>query len=269
MIGFIGFGNMGSALAKGAIAAKVLKASRVLVFDHNADVRADLKKARIPIAKQPLDVVKKSDIVFLCVKPQDMKQAVLPLGLQANPKVLRTTCFVSIAAGIPIKRLESWLGEGVPVFRVMSNTPALLRSGMSAMSRGRFGTSLQEKRIKEILSSVGEVAVVSELWMDAVTAVSGSGPAYVFYLAEAMMKAAQELGLTASVARTLAHQTIYGAGRMLAARQESAEELRRQVTSPNGTTAAAMAVLEKMNFKRLIRQALTAAARRSAELSKS
>lgn len=167
-----------------------------------------------------------------------------------------------------MKQLESWLGEGVAVFRVMPNTPAMLLSGMSAVSRGRFGNSIQEKEIKKILSSVGEVAVVSEKWMDAVTAVSGSGPAYVFYLAEALIESAKKLGVDAKTAQLMARQTVFGAGQMLAKREESAEELRRKVTSPGGTTAAAMNVFEKKKFKEVVQQAVAAAARRSAELSK-
>ncbi len=269
MIGFIGFGNMGSALARGAISADVLKASQIVVFDHNSEVKAGLKKLGVVAAKQPLDVVNKAETIFLCVKPQGMKQAVLPLGLQAARETLKKKCFVSIAAGIPIKRIEAWLGDGVAVFRAMPNTPAMLLAGMSALSRGRFGTSIQENGIKRILASVGEVTVVSEKWMDAVTAVSGSGPAYVFYLAEAMVAAARKLGIDAKTAQLMVRQTVYGSGQMLACREEPAEELRRKVTSPGGTTAAAIDVFEKKNFKTLVQQALAQAAKRSAELSKS
>jgi pyrroline-5-carboxylate reductase len=212
-----------------------LKSSQVIAFDLDLNIRAAIKKSGVVLAEHPLEVVEKSEIVFLCVKPQNMKQAVLPLALQASPAALRKKCFVSIAAGITIARLESWLGDGVPVFRVMPNTPALLQAGMSAISRGRSGTLRQEKKIKEILSSVGETAGVPERWMDAVTAVSGSGPAYVFYLAEALIDGAKRVGLSAPVARLLAHQTIFGAGKMLAQRSEPADELRGQVTSPGGT----------------------------------
>lgn len=269
MIGFIGFGRMGGALANGAFNAKVLKPAQTIAYDPEPAIKSSLKKSSVRAASQPLEVVEKADIVFLCMKPQGMREAVLPLSLQAAPGSLKKKCFVSIAAGITIGRLESWLGDGVAVFRVMPNTPALLGAGMSAISRGRFGTSLQEKRVKQILSSVGEVVSVSEKWMDAVTAVSGSGPAYVFYLAEAMIAGAERLGISKDVARMLVHQTVHGAGLMLLNRPEAAEELRRQVTSPGGTTAAAVAFFDKKNFKTIVQQAVVAAAKRSAELSKS
>jgi pyrroline-5-carboxylate reductase len=180
----------------------------------------------------------------------------------------RRRCFVSIAAGIPIARLEKALGRGVPVLRVMPNTPALLRAGASAVSRGRSATAAHERAVKTILDAVGVSVSVPERLMDAVTALSGSGPAYAFYLTEAMTEAGQALGLTADLARTLARQTVYGAGLMLRARPDDAAELRRQVTSPGGTTAAAVAVFDREKLKKRIAAALKAAAKRSAELSR-
>ncbi|MCG3205275.1 MAG: Pyrroline-5-carboxylate reductase [Elusimicrobia bacterium] len=267
MIGFIGFGRMGSALAQGALDAGVAVPSQVVVFDPNPAMGRLAKKRRIHLAAQAQDVVAKSDIVFLCVKPQVMREVVLSLK-QKLSLVDRKKCFVSIAAGIPIKNLETWLGKHVSVFRVMPNTPALLKAGMSAMSRGTFANSVQEKKVLRILSAVGRVCVVPEASMNAVTAVSGSGPAYVFYLAEALIQAAQQQGLRSEVARMLVHQTVYGAGLMLAKRPEAAEELRRQVTSPGGTTEAAIAVFENKNLKKGIQEGVRQATRRAAELAK-
>lgn len=263
MIGFIGFGRMGSALVKGAIASKFLKPSQLIVFDSSVEARRSAKVLRLQVATDASEVVRKSDIVFLCVKPQGMEVVLSELkGLK------KKTSFVSIAAGIPIGKLERWLGKNVSVFRVMPNTPALLQAGMSALSRGKYGTLAQERRVKQILSSVGTVVVLPEKMMDAVTAVSGSGPAYVFYLAEALIQGAQQQGLGVALARTLVHQTIYGAGLMLAQRSESAEELRRQVTSPGGTTAAAVAVFDQKNLKKIVEKAVRMAAQRSVELAK-
>ncbi len=266
MIGFIGFGRMGRALAQGAVAANVVKPKEICGFDQEAKALAVLKKLGGLALKDNATVVAKSDIVFLCVKPQGMKEALA--SIQRPGTNLKSKCFVSIAAGIPISRLENWIGKGVAVFRVMPNTPALLSAGMSAVSRGKFGSASQERQIRKILSSVGDVVNLPEKFMDAVTAVSGSGPAYVFYLAESMIAGARRLGMSADIARRLVNQTIFGSGKMLIRRQESAEELRRQVTSPGGTTAAAIAHFESKDWKKIVEDAVKCAAQRSAQLAK-
>lgn len=264
MIGFVGFGRMGSALAQGAVSAGVVQGSQVIAYDPDHHARATLKKLGGRSAANATEVLAKADFIFLCVKPQMME---VVLGEFQGDPLVHKRCFVSIAAGITLGKLQETLGKKVSIFRVMPNTPALLAAGMSAVSCGRFGTSRQEARIRTILSSVGRVARVPERFMDVVTAVSGSGPAYVFYLAEALIQAARALGLPKQLARELVHQTIYGGGLMLAKRPESAEELRRQVTSPGGTTAAAMAFFDSQDLKRLIYDAVERAAERSAELA--
>lgn len=268
MIGFVGFGRMGRALASGAISAGVLKASQVVACDPNADSHLVLKKWRARSAKDAADVVEACDMVFLCVKPQVMAAVLDEICSKVSLARRKRVCFVSIAAGWPLKKFEAKLGDRVSVIRVMPNTPALLKTGMSGLSRGRFATPSQEKLVLSLLKSVGEAVAVPEKWMDAVTAISGSGPAYVFYVAEAMVEAAGYLGLPATLARQLVHQTIYGAGRMLAERPESAIELRAQVTSPKGTTAAAIDQLDHRAVKKIFKEAIQKAARRATELAK-
>jgi pyrroline-5-carboxylate reductase len=209
---------MGRALASGAIASGVLKAKQVVACDPNADSRALLKKWGAVWVPDVAGVARVADTIFLCVKPQVMDAVLNELVVRVSQERRRRICFVSIAAGLPMKRFERSLGTGVPVLRVMPNTPALLKAGMSGVSRGRYATTAHEKNVVRLLNGVGQTVVVPERWMDALTAVSGSGPAYIFYVAEAMLEAARALKLPAAIARRLVHQTIYGAARMLSER---------------------------------------------------
>jgi pyrroline-5-carboxylate reductase len=267
-VGFLGFGRMGTALASGILSAKVLSAAQIWAYDPDASAKTRVKKLKVKAAKTAAQVVAQADLIFLCVKPQMMAQTLGELTATLADMRVDKKVFVSIAAGITIEKLETWLGKGFPILRVMPNTPALLNAGMSAVSKGKFATAQHEKWVKILLSAVGEVIALPEKAMDAVTALSGSGPAYVFYLAEAMMESAKLMGLDDDAARLLTHQTVYGAGRMLRERAESAEELRHQVTSPGGTTAAALQSFENQNFKFIVHAALQKAAERSKELSK-
>lgn len=266
-VGFIGFGRMGSALANGARAAKILSGKNIIAFDPDAKAQTAIKKSDVRSAKNLFDVLSGTSLIFLCVKPQQMKSVLSEIAEVAPAAALKKICFVSIAAGVTISTLEKGLGGKTPVIRVMPNTPALLNAGVSAMSRGRFASAAHMNAVKKILMSVGKVVLVPESSMDAVTAVSGSGPAYAFYLAEAMISAGAKLGLSAAIARELTHQTIYGAGLMLGSRSESAEELRSQVTSPGGTTAAAIAYFDERAVKAAISAGVERAAARSKELS--
>jgi pyrroline-5-carboxylate reductase len=266
-VGFIGFGRMGRALASGAISSGVVAAKNVLACDPNAASHRLLRKWGSISVADNASVVQAANMVFLCVKPQAMPGVLNELSQRVPLARRQKVCFVSIAAGLPLKRLEKELGPKVPVLRVMPNTPALLKAGMSGLSRGRSATVKQEASVLRLLHGVGDAVIVPERWMDAVTAVSGSGPAYVFYVAEAMMEAATALKLPADLARRLAHQTIYGAGRMLAERPDDAAELRRQVTSPKGTTAAAIEELDRRHVKEIFKKAIQKAARRAAALA--
>lgn len=256
-IGFIGFGKMGSALADGVSWMKV----------RAYDPRARKASRRVSFDRSVAELVKRSDIVFICVKPQQMPEVLRDLA-GITKRTLKEKSFVSIAAGIRLSAIQSVLGPDISVVRVMPNTPALLRSGVSAVSAGRRVKRAHVRAVESVLKSVGRVVRLPERKMDAVTAVSGSGPAYVFFLAEAMIDGAKKEGLSAGEARALVHQTIYGAGRMLANRPESAQALRIQVTSPGGTTAAAIREFERRKLKRIIKSGIRQATRRSRDLSK-
>lgn len=260
-IGFIGFGKMGSALAHGAIDSGFLKASHVCAFDQDVVTQKKMKAKKILSVNTAQAIVDQSDFVFLCVKPQQMADVLSSI----KPK---KACFVSIAAGIPIKTFERSLGQKTAVVRVMPNTPALLRAGMSVMSAGQWVTPAQISFVQKVLSSVGEAIILPEKKMDAVTALSGSGPAYVFFLAESMIKAATKLGLPKDVAEQLTKQTVYGAGMMLKHTGTSPEALRIQVTSKRGTTEAALKKFKVHHLENIVGQGLQAASKRSLELSR-
>ena len=174
---------------------------------------------------------------------------------------------VSIAAGVTTLRIERELGGEPHVVRAMPNTPALVGAGAAALCKGRFATEADLSAAEEILSAVGIVVRTDERYLDAVTALSGSGPAYIFYMAEAMIAAGVEVGLSQDVARRLTVQTIFGAGTLLAQSGESPEQLRNKVTSSGGTTEAALKVKMDSGFAKIVSAAIHAAARRSRELS--
>jgi len=267
-VGFIGFGKMGRALAQGAVSAGVLSSSRVMGFDVEANAKRILKKYKFRLAKNLGELIKTVQLVFLCVKPQQMAEVLEKLKILLAYQKGKRPCFVSIAAGVPMQRLQLSLGFKTPVIRVMPNTPALLRTGMSAMSWAKGAQKKHKSWVKAIFSSVGETIMISERHMDAVTALSGSGPAYGFYLAESMIEAGTRLGLKKKVAETLVHQTLFGAGNMLVHTKEKANVLRQNVTSPGGTTEAAIKEFERKNLKRIVIEGIKKAAKKSKELSK-
>jgi pyrroline-5-carboxylate reductase len=262
-VGFIGFGRMGGVIAERALQAKQFKASDACAYAPSGKTRSRIKKLGLRVEKSAADVVRKSKFVWLCVKPQKMGEA---LASFKNERI-SGKCFVSIAAGVPAARIEKEL-KGASVIRVMPNTPSLLGAGMSGISRGKNASRAQEKWVANVLSSLGEAAGVNEKLMHAVTAVSGSGPAYIFYMAEAMTAAAKKLGLKDDLAARLVRETIFGAGRMLKETTSDAGELRRQVTSPGGTTAAAIAEFDRRGFQKIVADALKKAVKRSKELSR-
>ena len=203
-------------------------------------------------------------MVLLAVKPQHM----MPVLEDVGPVIRSSQLILSIAAGITTRFIEKYLARGVPVIRIMPNTPALVGQGMAAIARGRFAKEPHERAARSIMETVGKVVTVSEKKMDAVTAVSGSGPAYVFYLAEAMRDAGVQLGLPWHVSDLLVRQTVKGAGALLAQSDEEARTLRQRVTSPGGTTESALKVMEKAGVRTIISKALARAAERSRELSR-
>lgn len=265
-IAFIGGGNMAASLI-GGLRAQGLPASAICASDPGADRRTELHDAHgIDTFADNAQAVAGADVVVLAVKPQVMQTVCRDLAphLQANQLI------VSIAAGITCASLQQWLGADTPraIVRCMPNTPALLRQGVSGLFANAAVSDEQKRQAEQLLSAVGLALWLDrEELIDAVTAVSGSGPAYFFLLIEAMTAAGEQLGLPRETAAELTLHTALGAARMACESDVEAAELRRRVTSPNGTTEAAIKAFQAGGLEALVQQAMDAAARRSAELA--
>ena len=260
-IGFIGGGNMAQSLLKGLIDAG-RDAALLAASDPDADCRAAVEALGIQANPDNQPVVNFADVVVLAVKPQ-MLAAVL-----AGLSIPRQTLIVSICAGVPIAGIAALTSADVGIVRCMPNTPALLRAGVTVLCANANAGEAQRQAAEEILSAVGKTLwVEDEDALDAVTAVSGSGPAYFFYLMEAMAQAGQELGLNPDLAAALTVETAWGAARMARETGTAPATLRRNVTSPGGTTESAINTLDEHEVSRHIVDALGRASRRSRELA--
>lgn len=261
-IGVIGAGVMGEALISALISAGV-SPEAITISEKRADRAAELvDKYGIVVASLDANV-SKAEVLLLVVKPQDISTVLTEIKGLINP----STLVVSFAAGKKIEFISSLLGGGNPVIRVMPNTATLVGEGMAAMSIGPLVTHAQSDFVRGFLSATGRVVEVEEDLQDAVTAVSGSGPAYFFNFVEAMVSAGTELGLSQEVATELTIQTMVGAAKLLATSDKSATTLRENVTSPNGTTAAALASFADSDLAGIVKKAMIAARDRSQELA--
>lgn len=265
-IGFIGGGNMASSLINGLIASGH-SASQLWVSDTNLDVLQSLaEKLKVNISVNNDELIKEVDVVVLAVKPQVLRTVAEQISEVLDKK---NTLVVSIAAGISQQSLSQWLGQSVAIVRCMPNTPALVLTGATALHANSSVSEEQKDLAENILRSVGiSLWVEDENELDAVTAVSGSGPAYYFLLMEAMEDAAIELGLSVETARLLVQQTALGAAKIALESKDAPKELRRKVTSPGGTTEQAIKTFEEGQFSSLVSRALHAARDRSIEMSK-
>ena len=264
LITFIGGGNMASALISG-LANPPRSDLCIRVVEPSEPARKRLEETfSVETFTDAVSAIEGADVVLLAIKPQIMSTVLDQLAGHVQPDQL----VLSIAAGITMTSIEAQLGRGQAVVRCMPNTPALIGHGITGMVSGRKCSTGQRSRAEQIMSAASEVVWLDdEDLMDAVTAVSGTGPAYFFLMTEALAAAAKELGLPAATADRLAAITCFGAGAMVASSPDEAEELRRRVTSPGGTTEAAMAVLEDGDFRDLMLRAVRAARDRSRALS--
>lgn len=262
-IAFIGAGNMAASLI-GGLRAKGLDAAQIRASDPGAETRARVNAEHgIEVFADNADAIQGAEVVVLAVKPQAMKAVCEALRPSLKPNQL----VVSIAAGITCASMNNWLGAQ-PIVRCMPNTPALLRKGVSGLYATAQVSAEQRDQAQELLSAVGiALWLEQEEQLDAVTAVSGSGPAYFFLLIEAMTAAGVKLGLSRDIAEQLAAQTALGAAQMAVTSDVDAAELRRRVTSPGGTTQAAIESFQAGGFEALVEKALGAAAHRSAEMA--
>lgn len=265
-IGFIGAGNMAEAIVRGLLQANVVDAGRIIISDPSAERRILFQNTfRVLPVTDNRAVLEKSDVVVLAVKPQFMKDALAPCAGQFRSGQL----VVSIAAGVKTDAIHSLCGGQPAVIRVMPNTPALIGKGVSAICTGPGADESMMTLTESLFRSVGSTIRVDESAMDAVTAISGSGPAYVFYWMEAMLKTAARQGFDSATARQLVYETFTGSVALAASTTEAPELLRAKVTSKGGTTEAAIRKLDELGMAEAIDKAVQAAAERSRELSKS
>ena len=263
-IGFIGAGNMANSLIHGLL-AKGVESTSIWVTDIDERKLDNLRNTCQVQTKSSDEIASKADVIVLAVKPQVMKAVCQDL---AQALQTRTPLLVSIAAGITLTHMQQWFGAKAAIVRCMPNTPALVGKGATGLFANKQVGVEQKKLAERILSSVGlSVWVDTEADIDAVTALSGSGPAYFFLFMEAMQAAACEMGLSDELARKLTYQTALGAAELALRSSEDTADLRRNVTSPGGTTEAAIKQFTQGGLEPLVKKALLAARSRSVELA--
>jgi pyrroline-5-carboxylate reductase len=261
-IGFIGVGVMGSSILK-SLLKQSFNSDPICISDKSAE-KAEALASQYQVSINSIsEIGQNCDVVILAVKPQDLESVLTDFKSKQKPKAL----VISIAAGKKIKFIEKHLAADISVIRVMPNTPAQIGKGISAIAAGSRATKEDIELVTKLFLATGEVVEVKEEMLDTITALSGSGPAYFFKFIESMIKAGVELGLSNEIATKLAIETISGSAAMLKESGLDAATLRNNITSPKGTTAAALQVFSENNFDSLILQAMTAAKKRAQELA--
>jgi len=262
--GFIGAGKMATALVQGMLRARLARDDSIVASDPIEGARIAIQaETGIAVFESNLDVVKNSDVLVLAIKPQSMGQVLAELNKAVTPAHL----VISIAAGITIDSITAGLGQHSRVVRVMPNTPALIGEGISAYALGSGTRPEDAALVDDFLGSVGHSVKVAESMLDAVTGLSGSGPAFVYVMIEALSDGGVRAGLPRDVANLLAAQTVVGAGKMVRDSGEHPGVLKDQVASPGGTTIAGLHALEKAGVRGALIEAVVAATQRSAELA--
>ncbi len=264
-LGFIGAGNMGAALMRGACKTAIVNPGDLWIYDPDTAKTGELStELSIRVAESGQQVLEKADNVILAVKPQIISDVLAALHSGVRPGQL----FISIAAGIPCSLIEDALGPDAIVVRTMPNTPAMLSLGATAIAPGSRANAEHIATAKAIFDSVGVAVEVEESQINAVTGLSGSGPAYVFRMVEALTRAGVAAGLSPEVSDKLARQTVLGAATMAANPDADPADLRRRVTSPGGTTEAGLQVMDEADFMLLIQNVVIRARDRGQELGK-
>ena len=258
----LGAGVMGETVLSGLVRAG-WSASDIVATDRRPQRQAELRATYGIEMLENVEAAAGTETVVLVVKPQDMAALLDEIGPALDPGAL----VVSLAAGVDTATIEARLPAGTPVVRVMPNTPAQVDEGMAAVSPGSAATPEHLDRVRELLSATGRVVVLPEAYQDAVTAISGSGPAYLFFVVEAMIEAGVHLGLPRDVSTELVVQTMLGSAKLLRESGEHPTVLRERVTSPGGTTAAALRELEDHKVRAAFLSAMEAARDRSRDLA--
>eukprot|EP00244_Chara_vulgaris_P000410 TRINITY_DN10715_c0_g2_i2.p1 TRINITY_DN10715_c0_g2~~TRINITY_DN10715_c0_g2_i2.p1 ORF type:complete len:287 (-),score=72.35 TRINITY_DN10715_c0_g2_i2:167-979(-) len=264
-VGFVGAGQMAEALARGFDRSGLVSFGKMFLSDV-VQVRLDLfNSLGATTFTDGVKVAERSDVLFVAVKPHIVKSVLTTLR-DAKKKL---PLVVSIAAGVTISDLEEWVGQGAHVIRVMPNTPCLVGETAAAMSLGKHATKEDADCVRKLMESVGKIYTVEERLLDAVTGLSGSGPAYVFVMIEALADGGVMAGLPRDIALSLAAQTVLGAAKMVLETGKHPGQLKDSVCSPGGTTIAAIREMEKGAFRGTVMDAVLASARKSKEMSES
>ncbi|KAL6141337.1 hypothetical protein ACLB2K_059627 [Fragaria x ananassa] len=261
-LGFIGAGKMAESIARGVVRSGILPANRITTSHSSPSRRQAFESFGVHLLPRNDDVVEESDVVIFSVKPQVVKDVVL----QLRPLLSRKKLLVSIAAGVKLKDLQDWAGHS-RFIRVMPNTPSAVGVAASVLSLGGAATEQDGDLIGELFGSVGKIWKADEKLFDAITGLSGSGPAYIYLAIEALADGGVAAGLPRELALGLASQTVLGAASMATSSGKHPGQLKDDVTSPGGTTIAGIHELEKGGFRGILMNAVVAAAKRSRELS--
>lgn len=265
-VGFIGAGRMATALARGCVESGLVSVEQVLASDPSLEARQAFAEhvAGVEVFDTSEPILARADIIVLAIKPQVMSNVLENLGSQVAEHQL----VVSIAAGVTLSKISEALPAKARIIRVMPNTPCLVGEGASCFCRGKEATDEDAEDIRQVLVSVGQAYEVTEEQLDAVTGLSGSGPAFFYRVIESMAEGGAQMGLPAELALKLAAQTARGAAQMVLATGRSPVELREQVTSPGGTTVAGLEALSKLRGAEAFCEAVVAATKRSQELGR-
>jgi pyrroline-5-carboxylate reductase len=264
-IGVVGAGKIGAAIARGVIRAGLVTKESVMASDVSDVLRqAIAQELGVKATANNGELCDFADIVILAVKPQIVDS----VAKEIAAKLGRTKLLVSVAAGVPLSRIEANLSQGARVVRVMPNIPCVVGAGAAGFAGGSHATATDLEKVGEILNSFGIGLPVEEKYLDAVTGLSGSGPAYVFLFMEALADGGVQVGLARDVALKLAMQTVYGAARMALESNKHLSELKDEVTSPGGTTIAGLYAMEQKGFRGTVIDAVVSATKRSQELGK-
>jgi pyrroline-5-carboxylate reductase len=262
-IAFIGAGNMAEALVKGLLHAHVAEPREIVCADRRDERGPELiQRYGVHFTASNVDAVRRADIVVLSVKPQIMRKVLEEIAPVLDERKL----VISIAAGVPIAAIERKVGHGVRIIRTMPNTPALVGAGATALVAGEHATADDLRQARALFDAIGRSVVVDEPLLDAVTGLSGSGPAYIFLVIEALSDAGVKVGLPRTTAQDLAAQTVLGSAKLLLETGEHPGRLKDQVTSPGGTAIAGLHTLEAGGLRTTLMNAVEAATRRSREL---
>ncbi|MFC3041024.1 pyrroline-5-carboxylate reductase [Virgibacillus xinjiangensis] len=264
-IGFIGAGSMAESVISGIVNAEILPSEHIMATNKSNQERLDKLESdyRIRTVNDTKQMVAESDIIILATKPHDVEATI-----DSIKEVIKDGhMLISVSAGIPTDYISSLIGnQDIPIIRAMPNTSAAVRQSATAIAAGKYADEAHVKETENLFNTIGSTTIVKEEDMHTVTGVSGSGPAYFYYMVEAMEKAAVESGLAEETARELITQTVVGVGAMLQYSEEPASELRKKIMSPNGTTQAGIEALQHHNFEDLIIECVKTASQRSREL---